>query len=56
MQEKTLPGQYSLSKTLRAMHRIFVVVDKKTEKEKKEFLKTFKALASKDFKQAWRIS
>ena len=38
MQEKTLPGQHSLSKTLRAIHRIFVVVDKKTEIEKKAFL------------------
>ena len=54
MQEKTLPGQHSLSKTLRAIHRIFVVVDKKTEKEKKAFLKTFKALATKDFTKAWQ--
>lgn len=54
MQEKTLPGQYSLSKTLDVLHKVFVVVDKKSTQEKKEFLKKFKKLAVQDFSQAWR--
>ena len=53
MQEKSLVGHHSLSNTLKLLNKAFVVIDKKSPKEKKQFAKRFSELAVTDYKKAW---
>ncbi len=54
MKEFLLNGPQSLTETLDLLNKIFVVVDNKTDKNKKSFLKQFKELVkNKSEKKAW---
>ena len=51
--EKTLAGHHSLTKTIAVMHRAFIVIQGKSDTEKKDFFKKFKEYFEKDVAKAW---
>jgi len=54
MKEFVLKGEYSLTKTLRAINQAFIVLNRYSDADKKMFLRAFVKVAKKDPAQAWK--